>query len=244
MSPTDLNVAQKDYLDDPQRRVYLIRLLVGGALLPFAGAEAAWFGKARRKLDKEKSIFKLRGKVWVNGRAADENTRIHAGDTVKTGRKSGVVFAVGGDSFILRANGEIEIDGADFFIDQLRILSGRLLSVFAKRDSGQRVNMTASTATIGIRGSGVYAEVDPDKTYLCTCYGKVDLRSSVDPSETEEIITTNHDKPRYIYAEPRDGSRIQPAKVINHSNTELQLLETLVGRKAPKHIREGGGYEK
>ncbi|MCP4392450.1 MAG: hypothetical protein GY802_29430, partial [Gammaproteobacteria bacterium] len=145
----------------------------------------------------------------------------------------------GGDSFILRSESELEIAGSNFFISGLRILSGRLLSVFAKREPGQQLNMSASTATIGIRGSGVYMEVEPELTYLCICYGKIALSANEDPDDSEVIFSKSHDQPRYISSQAKQGSRIRKAPVINHTNAELELLEAIVGRKTP----EGFGKE-
>lgn len=227
-------------LEDPARRRQLMRMLVAGGLflLPGSPAEGFWFGRKSKKLADNRSIFTLKGDVFVNDQQADKQTRIRTGDTVRTGARSEVVFAVGGDSFIMRDDSEMRIGGSGFFIDSLRILTGRVLSVFAQRGTGQSLKLSASTATIGIRGTGAYLEVEPDLTYLCTCYGQVELRASDDPDDRELITTTNHDSPRYISNKPVQGSRIRPAPVINHTNTELQLLEQIVGRQVPKRLRK------
>ena len=226
-------------LEDPVKRRLVMQMLVCGvaATIPLDTANAFW-GKKTRKLGDDRSIFTLKGDVRVNDIKADKSTRIYAGDTVRTGEKSEIIFAVGGDSFILRDNSELEIGGSGFFIDSLRMLTGSLLSVFAKRKAGQRLDMSASTATIGVRGSGVYLESEPDLAYLCTCYGQVALSASDDPDDSELITTTNHDSPRYIDRRPNRGSRIRPAPVIRHTNTELRLLENIVGRDVAKHLRK------
>jgi hypothetical protein len=138
----------------------------------------------------------------------------------------------------MRDNTEMEIGGADFFISSLRVLTGSLLSVFSRRQQGQRLDLSASTATIGIRGSGIYLEVEPELTYLCTCYGQVAVNAVDDPDDAELITTTNHDSPRYISSKPSQGTRIRNAPVKNHTNTELRLLENLVGRDVPKRLRK------
>ena len=227
-------------LEDPKKRERLLQLLCGGTLglVPYPAANAFWFGSGTKKLADDKSIFTLAGEVLINDRPADKSTRIRAGDTIRTGNKSEIIFAVGGDSFLLHGDSEMEIGGVDFFVNSLRILSGRLLSVFAKRQAGQQLSMTASTATIGIRGTGVYMEVEPDLTYLCTCYGEVALSANDDPDDRELVTTTNHDSPRYITSQPNRGSRIRPAPVIRHTNAELRLLENIVGRDVPKRLRK------
>ena len=221
-------------LEDPRRRRYLLQLLCGGAAasLPAGYAAAAWFSSSK-KLDDGKSVYRLDGTAFVNDRPASEDSRIVAGDTVRTGPDSQFIFAVGEDSFLLRENSEIVIAGSNFFIDSMRILTGRILSVFGKRQASRPLSLFASTATIGIRGSGVYVETEPEQTYVCTCYGQVTLASNLDPDDRESITSKNHDEPRYISNNPSGGTRIREAPVINHDNEELELLEAIVGRKLP-----------
>jgi len=89
-----------------------------------------------------------------------------------------------------------------------------------------------ATAAIGIRGTGIYVELDGARTYVCTCYGEAELTPLDDPAAAETVRTRHHDEPRYIY--PRGMPRmIEKAPVINHTDAELVLLESLVGRKVP-----------
>lgn len=222
-------------LEDPEKRRRLMQLLIGGTfgLAPWSAANAFWGWGSSKKLPEGKSIHSLEGEVSVNGRRADENTRIRAGDSVRTGADGEIVFAVGADAFLLRPDSELEISGIDFFIDSLRILTGALLSVFAQRKADQQLSLFASTATIGIRGTGIYIESEPDQTYVCTCYGKAALASNADENDHELITSKSHDEPRYIRRDPGDGGRIREAPVINHDNSELKLLEAIVGREVP-----------
>ena len=223
-------------LEDCKRRDYLRRMLSCGALglIPYSLANAGWFSSSPEKLAAEKSIYSLQGVALVNGQPATVNTRIRPGDRVQTRADSELIFVVGADSFVMRSNSDLEIAGSNFFIDSLRILSGQLLSVFAKRKEGQVLRLLAPTATIGIRGTGVYLEAEPDLTYVCTCYGQVELASTDNPDDAELITTKNHDAPRYISSKPSKGSSIRLAPVINHSDAELKLLEAIVGRKVPQ----------
>jgi hypothetical protein len=237
----DKQMPDKDWSDegllhDASRREALSRLLASGALalMPWQMANAGWFSWGPKKLSSDKSIHSLDGEALVNGRPADLQTRIHAGDRIETRDDSEIIFVVGGDSFILRSNSHMEIAGGDFLIRGLRLLSGSLLSVFGQRKTDESLTMSGPTATIGIRGTAVYMEAEPDLTYLCTCYGQVALAASSDPDDSEIITATNHDLPRYITSKPVKGTRIRKAPVKNHSNAELKLLEAIVGRKVPK----------
>ncbi len=220
---------------DELRRANLVRLLSIGALTmtPFGVLRPAWWGGSPDKLADNKSIFTLNGDVTVNSRKANLETRISAGDVVATGKSSEIVFVVGSDSFILRSNSLMEIEGSNFFVNTMRLLSGAVLSVFGERKNGQGLTMSSATATIGIRGTGVYMEAEPDLTYLCTCYGRVKLASSADPNDAETVVAEHHDAPKYITNKASKGTRIQPAPFINHTDIELKLLEAIVGREVP-----------
>jgi hypothetical protein len=221
--------------EDEKRREYLVRLLTLSAMTatPLSQVQAAWWGSTPEKLPEDKSIFSLEGDVRVNGQRADLGTRIQGGDRVSTQRDSEVVFAVGSDSFILRSNSEMEIEGGGFFIDTLRMLTGSVLSVFGRRSAQQQLMMNSSTATIGIRGTGVYMESEPGLTYLCTCYGQVGLYASDDLDDSQLITATHHDAPKYISDRKIRGTSIRPAPFKNHTDAELKILEAIVGRAVP-----------
>jgi len=221
--------------EDEKRREYLVRLLTLSAMTatPLSQVQAAWWGSTPKQLPEDKSIFSLEGDVRVNGQRADLGTRIQGGDRVSTLRDSEVVFAVGSDSFILRSNSEMEIEGGGFFIDTLRMLTGSVLSVFGRRSEQQQLMMNSSTATIGIRGTGVYMESEPGLTYLCTCYGQVGLYASDDLDDSQLITATHHDAPKYISDRKIRGTSIRPAPFKNHTDAELKILEAIVGRAVP-----------
>jgi len=238
MDEVDAFADFRDGLEDPARRRRLLQLLTGGALALATGRDASAFfwNSSSQKLAEGRSVLTLSGQVTVNDQPADETTRIRAGDRVRTGAAGEIIFAVGGDAFLLRANSEMDLDGSGFLVRGLRMLSGKLLSVFAAREPGQALGLQTSTATIGIRGTGVYIESAAELAYVCTCYGRAELASNVDPGDHELITSRNHDQPRYILREANGGSRIRAAPVINHSNEELKLLEAIVGRRLPAGV--------
>jgi hypothetical protein len=226
-------------IDDP-RRQWLIRALAAG----FFGAASASaqavtfgvFGSRPRKLPPGQSIYGLSGQVTVNDQQATLDTRIRPGDTVQTGQNSEIVFVVNTHSMILRGDSKLLIEppegtsGSDsLIIAGLRMISGKLLSV--SRNSPMK--LTSSTATIGIRGTGFYIESEPDRTYFCTCYGATDVQATADPSSRESIAAKHHDRPVYIVTDGGAGNNIRNAPFINHTDQELALIETLVGRRTP-----------
>lgn len=201
-------------------------------------------GEIPDKLAKGQSIYQLSGKISINGKPANLKSRIKPGDKIKASKGAKIIFAVGRDAHLLREDSEVELTAADSDTPEqakgLNLLKGKLLSVYGKRKK-QEVKLKTSTATIGIRGTGVYAESYPDYSYVCTCYGEVQITANSDGSATELVATQHHEHPRYVYRAAKDGSLIHKAPMKNHRDDELMLLETLVGRTPPfSHIH---GYK-
>lgn len=225
-------------IENDLRREFLRRMMATSAMASLASVNAMApivhaFGALPSALPTGKSIYKLKGEVAVNGKDASADTFIDASSTVETGSNSLAIFVVGKDAHILRENSRIELGGQGVVEEYLNLVSGKLLSVFGKRPQGKSTAINTTTATIGIRGTGVYAESDPDVSYVCTCYGTVDIASKKNPSESERITAVHHDSPRYIMADGKKGSLIEPAPVKNHTDEELLLIEALVGRESP-----------
>ncbi len=227
-------------LDDPRRR-WLIQALSAGvfttAMVDAAAQGFSIFGSRPSKLPPTQSIYGLSGQVTVNDAQATLSTRIKPGDTVETGKNSEIIFVVNTNSMILRGDSKLLIEPppdnsagvGGTIIAGLRMISGKLLSV--SRNSPMKVS--TSTSTIGIRGTGFYVESDPELTYFCTCYGGTDVVSNTDPQSRETIAAMRHDKPIYIAKDGAEGRKIRPAGFINHTDQELSLIETLVGRRVP-----------
>lgn len=233
--------------EDPRRR-FLVRALTAGL---FAGA-FGW-GAARpagamaspRAMAPGRSIYRLRGQAWVNGRRADPETFVPPDAEIVTASGSELVFVVGTDAFILRDNtrvalapihGEIALQQRTErspILHGLHLLSGKLLSVFGERGSQAGPTLRTPVAMVGIRGTGVYLESEPERTYVCTCYGTTELRAVADPQSRERIVSSHHDEPRYILGEGAAGQRIEQAPVRDHTDMELELIEALVGRRPP-----------
>ncbi len=167
------------------------------------------------------------GDILVNGRHANAKTKIHAGSLITTSANSSTAFVIGDNAFLMRANSQVKFtprNNSKLSISTLRLITGGLLSVFGPGPK----KLITSTATIGIRGTGVYMEAQEASSYVCLCYGKVDLSANVSVDKTEELETKHH-KGKNI---GKDGL-IADAGMANHSDDELVMLEDLVGRKVP-----------
>jgi hypothetical protein len=176
-------------------------------------------------------VAQIKGDVRINGKPAERGQRVAPGDEIVTGRDGELVFVAERDAFLVRANSRIEFGSAAArgAATVLRVFTGALLSVF---ESGARREIRTTTATIGIRGTGIYIQIEAQRTYACTCYGEALLTPVDDPAAAETVRTKRHDQPRYIYGKGMP-QMMEAAPVVNHTDAELQLLETLVGRKVP-----------
>jgi hypothetical protein len=237
MMPKGGFVIRFDRFEDPRRRLLIQALSLGlFALIPARAAVGQVFGSRPSKLPAGQSVYRIVGTVTVNGAPATLQTQIRPGDTIETGRDGEIVFVIGGQSMILRAGSRLEVAAAprqekssSVIVSGLRLLTGGVLSV--SRGSGQRLE--TANASIGIRGTGWYAEAEPERTYFCTCYGVADIGSRDDPTSRQTVAAKHHDRPLYVVSDAPAGERVRNAPFINHTDQELMLIETLVGRTPP-----------
>jgi hypothetical protein len=225
-----------------QRRRRLIKALAAAGLFGPAGISGLIHNVlAKGNAPVASGLYKLSGNVAVNSKPAREGQLIGPGDTVATGPGSETIYVIGQDAFLQRESSIIYF-GADAMQNLMRVVTGKILSVFGK---GPRT-ITVPTATIGIRGTGCYIEDEGSgsaaRTYFCLCYGSVELTPSAAPQERESYSTTHHDKPMYIYNDMKMPKIMVPAGIINHSDEELNLLENLVGRWPPFYGQGGSRY--
>ena len=221
---------------DAQRRRWLVQALAGGLFGTALGGRDAFavdgLGGRPDKLPPGQSIYRISGKVLVNGAAASAPTRIAASDMIETASGAELVFVVDNHAMIVRGDSRIALQasGNATALAGVQVAKGRVLSVFAP---GAARRITTPTAVVLIRGTGLYIEADAAQTYFCTCYGATDVVAVGDPQSRESVIATHHDKPLFIVAGEQAGRNIRPAPFINHTDQELMLIETLVGRVPP-----------
>lgn len=229
-------MAESNTKPDIQRRRWLKRVLAaaGGAGLSSAIQQVLALapGPVRQ------GVNRIRGDVRINGKPAAIGTLVRPGDVVTTGANGYVVLVVNEDAFLVRDNSRVEFRGDGHLVTFLRVVTGKLLSVFAPNRAKR--TFKTSIATVGIRGTGLYIESEQDRVYVCTCYGTADLTPDDDPEAGQTVTTTHHEAPRYIYSPmaAKNGVRVAKAPVINHTDVELFMLEGLVHREPPFETAE------
>lgn len=237
-------MTQQRFPVSPQRRHLLGALAAAGLLTAAERLGLIRAALANGANPVPPGLHKVKGTVTVNGQPAREGLLLKAGDTVATAAGAEALYVIGQDAFLQRESSTVRF-GADM-ADFMRVLSGRILSVFGR---GQR-NIHVATATIGIRGTACYIEEGvPQKvgagatpTYFCLCYGEARVIPAAAPHLSETVITAHHDHPLYLYDDARMPSMMVTAPVINHTDAELVMLENLVGRWPPFYGKVDTGY--
>ena len=178
------------------------------------------------------NIRELQGTVFVNRQLADLSTPIQPGDVVTVAHGGKLSFVFNQDAYVLRGGSSLQLEGSDSLVVKgLRLLTGGLLAVFG---SGEKTIRTRST-TLGIRGTGIYLDTMPDKTYFCTCYGRVELQAE---GLDKRIVEATHHQSAWIHTPyagqctvDKMGSWMGEYKY--HNDDELRRAEALVGRTVP-----------
>jgi len=220
--------------DRTSRRAVLRRLAAAGTL----GAGGA-LGLLRAALASGHAgalsgIRSIKGTVTVDGQPASVGQEIQPGQTVVTGPASEAVFVIGKDAFLQHENSEFGVaQGSSAVV--LRYITGKVLSVFGKG----RKRLDTPTATIGIRGTGCFIHASSDNTYFCLCYGLAVVTPKSAPRMRRWIRTEHHESP-FDIGNGKNAFMMRRAKVADHTDDELVMLEGLVGRIPPFH---GKGYD-
>ena len=193
-----------------------------------AAATLALLAPRARAQARSGFVHEVAGDVTVNNVRVARSSVIEPGQTLRTGTDGRLWFTLGGDAYFLRANSELRLDAwrpREGAVDLLRVVTGALGATFAR---GMRRTLIAPTATIGIRGTGIYLAAAPDAAYLCTCFGATEVATL--PSGGTESVTV---AARYHQARRIHREAISPAAFEGHTNEEIARLEALAGRPNP-----------
>jgi hypothetical protein len=172
-------------------------------------------------------IHELQGAVMVNKKPLTRASSIKNGDEIMVSPDGKLVFSMGEDAFLVRGGSTLQVYAEEnsVLVSALRLVTGAMLGVYGKRKT--TTHIYTATATIGIRGTAVYAAVSPNKLYTCTCYGHTDLIVGL---EKADVVATHHNA--HVVTMGKNGnSQMKAFEVLDHNDDELRMLEALVGRK-------------
>lgn len=194
-----------------------------------AGAWLAMGGLPAAMAQDRSNIVELYGDALINGSRLLPGQTIQTGDQLQTGPGAGVVFALGNASFRVRQNTLMTVERGPSLlaVSLLRLITGGVVSVWNK--GGSRSIIT-QTLTAGIRGTGVYTEVQPERdnrTYFCNCYGTVELVADSTKVESQ----SDYHQSFWAEASPRAETVIRSAGFLNHTDEELEFLAGLIGQR-------------
>ena len=197
------------------------RFLIAAALLPVATIIPI------KALAATGKIHEIEGDVFINQAKINSASLIKNDDEIVVSKDSKLVFSLGEDAFLVRGGTTLQVysDHDSLLVTALRLVTGGMLGVFAKRKITTRIY--TNTATIGVRGTAVYAAVTKDKLYTCTCYGHTDLIIGL---EREDVISKHHNA-HVVTTNGSGNAQMKAFEVIDHTDDELRMLEALVGRK-------------
>lgn len=218
------------------RRKLLHALAVAGVLGPAGISGLIREALAAGATPVAPGMYRIRGTVTVNGRPAREGQLLRSGDSIVTGPKSEAIYVIGQDAYMQREKSSVSFAG-ETAASIMRVITGGILAVFGKGEK----QLLVPTATIGIRGTGCYIEAEDKSVYFCLCYGIAEVMPTAEPGRVERIETQHHDRPMAINNDPSLPT-MWSAPVVNHTDSELTLLENLVGRWPPFYGKTDAGY--
>jgi hypothetical protein len=220
-------------LNEPSRRGLLRQLAALGLLGPAGISGLIQDALAKGDAPVISGINALAGSVTVNAQSARVGSPVKPGDKVSTGKGSYAVVVVGKDAFLLRDSTSVVFEqnrDKPGILENVLIATGKVLSVFDQRREG-RLGIRASSATIGIRGTGCYLELHDGRTYFCLCYGEAAI-DGAGMGQSKLVRTTHHESP--VWIDERGGvMKVENAGFVNHNDEELIMLEKLTGREPP-----------
>lgn len=209
-------------------------------------------GCVTQRKELSEGVINFQGDVRFDGVAVKTGMKPALGGVITTGVGGQLTLVIGADAFLIHESSELHLQSPPLAMADAtmatdaesevsptatavrrimgyRLKKGGVLSVFSP---GLRTVQTPN-ATISVRGTGIYLEYRPGRSYLCTCYGQANIHSVQDPSAQETIQANHHDDPRYIHDPALGVPILEKAPMLNHTDDQLIMLEDLVGRQPP-----------
>jgi len=184
----------------------------------------------------EKNVIEnLEGKVFINKVSATKGSPVKSGDEIATGPNSRATVLYQDEAYQLRQNTVFVLPSEIQKESTSKLLAGAVLGAFTPGKPRQM--KLGGNATLSIRGTGIYAEVDPKGiVHYCLCYGKSNL-STHDHSIDLDTKSKFH-KDLIVL---QDGTIRTPKfteRKLDHTSRQNIELEKKLDRPSPF----GGGY--
>lgn len=193
-------------------------------------------------------LQKFTGEVLINGKAAVAKDPISAGDSVRTGKNSTAWVLIQGTAITMIKHlsnviisGPLDKNGAPAGRGAaLTIHSGAALNyIHANKKSPYPYSIKTAAVVAGVRGTTFFVEIfDETRTYVCDCFGNLELTSAAAPKVVKKL-TTEHHTALLIGQEGSDEDELmKPAGLLHHTDEEIadmkNVFEDATGLKPMK----------
>ena len=175
-------------------------------------------------------ISSLQGNAWINGKPVHAGSTVHFGDHVLTGARASITIILDENVYRLGKRASLTLPTVEKR-GKLSLLYGALVAVF--RHHSHKTIYTG-TAVLGVRGTGFYLNSKFDETYLCLCYGDVDLADAENLNKQAHIHAEHHNAVVFDH-QTLEIRGNQP--MLDHQDVGLFELEALAGRVPPETFR-------
>jgi len=169
------------------------------------------------------------GEVMVNGKPAKVNDAVRFGDVVETGKDSKVRIVIDGQN-------AIETWKDSTFVFKLRegdglieLKAGSMGAVMKNFSKVKEFRISTTTVAAGIRGTVLCINAESaDRTYACTCNGKIAFKAAGQGEET--VISAAHHKAA-TYERVGDKITTKEAGMLYHTDEKMNDLASGIGVK-------------
>jgi hypothetical protein len=170
-------------------------------------------------------IFDIQSPVLVNGKIATTDTPIHFGDDIITGSRGRISIRLAGNVYRVGTSSHLKLPETTKNFT-LNFFFGSILAVF-RHDT--RKTVRTRTAVLGVRGTGLFLNIDKQQTYLCTCYGDVEFQDQENKNNIRHIHSEYHN----IIALNHESRTFTSESMKGHQTSDLFELESEVERAPP-----------
>ena len=170
-------------------------------------------------------IYDFKGPVLINGKLASKSSPITFGDEIITGSRGRISLRLDGNVYRVGNRSHLKLPETTKNFT-LNFFFGSVLAVF-RSDTPKTIQTL--TSVLGVRGTGLYLNVDSEQTFLCTCYGDIEFKDK----ENEGNVRHIHGEYHNIVALNHQTRTFSTQAMKGHKTSDLFELEALANRTPP-----------